>query len=38
MVPGLLNSFGIFQVYYEREILKGTSASAISWVGSIQVS
>ena len=35
--PGLLNSFGVFQVYYQRQILEGTSASVISWIGSIQV-
>ena len=34
---GLLNSFGVFQVYYQRQILEGTSASVISWIGSIQV-
>ncbi|KAL8734405.1 MAG: hypothetical protein Q9181_003226 [Wetmoreana brouardii] len=34
---GLLNSFGIFQVYYQESILRGTSASTISWMGSIQL-
>ena len=32
---GLVNSFGVYQAYYEAT-LPGTSASAISWVGSIQ--
>ncbi|VDB97969.1 unnamed protein product [Peniophora sp. CBMAI 1063] len=32
---GTFNTFGAFQTYYEEELLKGTSASAISWVGSI---
>jgi MFS family permease len=34
---GLLNSYGVFQNYYETELLAGTSASVISWVGSVQV-
>lgn len=34
---GLLNSFGTFQVYYGEKFLKGTSASTISWIGSLQV-
>ena len=32
---GLVNSFGVYQAYYETS-LEGASASAISWVGSIQ--
>lgn len=32
---GLVNSFGVYQAYYEAT-LEGVSASAISWVGSIQ--
>ncbi|KAI1850981.1 hypothetical protein JX266_003646 [Neoarthrinium moseri] len=33
---GLLNTFGVFQTYYEKELLRDSSASAISWIGSIQ--
>ncbi len=32
---GLVNSFGVYQAYYERTLV-GTSASDISWVGSVQ--
>ncbi|KAI1073660.1 MFS general substrate transporter [Whalleya microplaca] len=32
---GLVNTFGIYQTYYEHS-LTGTSSSDISWVGSIQ--
>ncbi|MDB5910537.1 MAG: hypothetical protein JWP34_4651 [Massilia sp.] len=36
---GLVNSFGVYQTYYETSLLAGrTSASAISWIGSIQAS
>ncbi|OLN81044.1 Riboflavin transporter MCH5-like protein 18 [Colletotrichum chlorophyti] len=34
---GLLNGFGAFQTYYERSVLSNESASAISWIGSVQV-
>ena len=33
---GNFNAFGAFQTYYEEELLLGTSASAISWIGSIE--
>ena len=33
---GLINSFGVFQTYYERDLLHGTSSSEIAWIGSIQ--
>ncbi|KAH7353922.1 major facilitator superfamily transporter [Plectosphaerella cucumerina] len=33
---GLVNTFGVFQDFYERELLVGVSASDISWVGSLQ--
>ncbi|PKI83523.1 hypothetical protein MVES1_002878 [Malassezia vespertilionis] len=33
---GIINSFGIFQTYYEGSILEDKSASSISWIGSIQ--
>ncbi|KAK7413912.1 hypothetical protein QQX98_007179 [Neonectria punicea] len=32
---GLAGTFGIYQTYYERELLPNSSASAISWVGSL---
>ncbi|KAI0000612.1 MFS general substrate transporter [Xylariaceae sp. FL0662B] len=32
---GIVNSFGVYQTYYEQN-LSGTSSSDISWVGSIQ--
>ncbi|KAF3481034.1 uncharacterized protein GIQ15_03793 [Arthroderma uncinatum] len=34
---GLLNSFGTFQTYYQNELLKQSTPSAISWIGSIQL-
>ncbi|MDI1492935.1 MAG: hypothetical protein OHK93_004718 [Ramalina farinacea] len=33
---GLINSFGIFQSYYELTLLRDESSSRISWIGSIQ--
>ncbi|RYP45333.1 hypothetical protein DL768_008317 [Monosporascus sp. mg162] len=33
---GLIGSFGVFQTYYETELLRDHSSSAISWVGSLQ--
>ena len=33
---GLINSFGIFQAFYETTLLKDRSPSDISWIGSIQ--
>ncbi|KAI1261262.1 MFS general substrate transporter [Xylariaceae sp. FL1019] len=33
---GLLNSFGVYQTYYETTLLASQSASDISWIGSIQ--
>ncbi|KAK6515963.1 hypothetical protein TWF281_004554 [Arthrobotrys megalospora] len=33
---GFVNSFGVYQNYYATEHLKGTPASNISWIGSIQ--
>ncbi|KAH8906314.1 MFS general substrate transporter [Coniochaeta sp. PMI_546] len=36
---GLVNTFGVYQTYYETTLLAGrTSSSAISWIGSIQAS
>ncbi|KAF2718850.1 MFS general substrate transporter [Polychaeton citri CBS 116435] len=33
---GLINSFGVFQAFYETGILTSSSPSDISWIGSIQ--
>ncbi|KAK0735064.1 major facilitator superfamily domain-containing protein [Lasiosphaeria miniovina] len=33
---GLINTFGVYQSYYEADLLKSNSASEISWVGSAQ--
>ncbi|KAH8682673.1 major facilitator superfamily domain-containing protein [Xylariales sp. PMI_506] len=33
---GLINSFGVFQTYYETELLSSRSSSDISWIGSLQ--
>jgi len=33
---GLLNIYGIFQTYYENELLRDSSPSAIAWIGSAQ--
>ncbi|KAG4273361.1 hypothetical protein FPRO04_09725 [Fusarium proliferatum] len=35
---GLANSFGVFQTYYETTLLRQHSLSAISWIGTLQVS
>ncbi|KAL6799974.1 putative MFS monocarboxylate transporter [Trichoderma sp. SZMC 28012] len=33
---GLINTFGVFQTFYEQYILSHHSPSAIAWIGSIQ--
>ena len=33
---GIVNSFGVYQSYYENELLSTSSPSQISWIGSIQ--
>lgn len=33
---GLVNSYGVFQTYYETDLLSENSSSAISWIGSVQ--
>lgn len=33
---GIVNTFGIYQTYYETGILASSSASDISWIGSVQ--
>ncbi|CAA7271142.1 unnamed protein product [Cyclocybe aegerita] len=35
---GFVNAWGVFQSYYETDILKDTPASNIAWIGSIQYS
>ncbi|KAI9676087.1 MAG: hypothetical protein M1817_000830 [Caeruleum heppii] len=34
---GFLNSYGTFQAFYQDHHLRGTSPSAISWIGSLQL-
>ncbi|PWY85085.1 MFS general substrate transporter, partial [Aspergillus heteromorphus CBS 117.55] len=33
---GVVNTFGVFQSYYEETLLSNYSASAISWIGTVQ--
>jgi MFS family permease len=33
---GLVNSFGVYQTYYETTLLTTSTSSAISWIGSVQ--
>ncbi|KAL9080224.1 MAG: hypothetical protein Q9157_000946 [Trypethelium eluteriae] len=33
---GLVNSFGIYQAYYETSVLKNFSSSSIAWIGTVQ--
>lgn len=33
---GLVNSYGVFQTYYETDLLPNESSSSISWIGSVQ--
>ena len=33
---GLVNSYGVFQAYYETKLLPDQSSSSISWIGSLQ--
>ncbi|KAF8227102.1 MFS general substrate transporter [Tricholoma matsutake] len=35
---GFVNSWGVFQEYYQQHLLKGTPPSNIAWIGSIQYS
>ncbi len=38
ILRGVVNSFGVYQTYYESDLLSTTtSASQISWIGSLQV-
>ncbi|KAF2164712.1 hypothetical protein M409DRAFT_25106 [Zasmidium cellare ATCC 36951] len=34
---GFVNTFGVYQTYYELDLLRTSSASDISWIGSFQV-
>ncbi|KAJ7352024.1 MFS general substrate transporter [Mycena albidolilacea] len=34
---GYVNSWGVFQAYYELHLLKGNSSSTIAWIGSVQI-
>ncbi|KAF2658528.1 putative monocarboxylate transporter [Lophiostoma macrostomum CBS 122681] len=33
---GFLGTYGVYQTYYTTHVLRGFSASAISWIGSVQ--
>jgi len=33
---GIINSYGVYQKYYETDLLRSTSSSNISWIGSAQ--
>ncbi|ETS82739.1 hypothetical protein PFICI_04615 [Pestalotiopsis fici W106-1] len=33
---GIINSFGVFQTYYEQDLLASSDSSDISWIGSLQ--
>lgn len=33
---GMVNTFGVFQTYYEQTLLPEYSASSISWIGTVQ--
>lgn len=33
---GLVNTYGVFQTYYENTLLTTSSSSSISWIGSLQ--
>jgi MFS family permease len=33
---GVINTFGVYQTYYEGHILTSSTPSAISWIGSVQ--
>src|SRR5258707_11324010 len=36
LVRGFTLSFGVFQTYYQHNFLSSSSASAISWIGTVQ--
>ncbi|PKX91449.1 MFS general substrate transporter [Aspergillus novofumigatus IBT 16806] len=33
---GVVNTFGVYQTYYETDLLHGHSPSSISWIGTVQ--
>ncbi|RAH78996.1 MFS monocarboxylate transporter [Aspergillus japonicus CBS 114.51] len=33
---GLLNAYGVFQSYYQSDLIPGYSSSAITWIGTVQ--
>ncbi|GAB1205145.1 hypothetical protein APSETT445_003815 [Aspergillus pseudonomiae] len=33
---GVVNTFGVYQTYYETDLLQGHSPSSISWIGTVQ--
>lgn len=33
---GVINSYGVYQTYYEQSFLRSSGSSAISWIGSLQ--
>ncbi|KAL7936149.1 major facilitator superfamily domain-containing protein [Trichoderma chlorosporum] len=33
---GIINAFGVFETYYEQQILSDISPSSIAWIGSVQ--
>ncbi|KAF2097887.1 MFS general substrate transporter [Rhizodiscina lignyota] len=33
---GIINTFGVYQTYYQEELLSSNSPSSIAWIGSIQ--
>ncbi|KAI8975863.1 MFS general substrate transporter [Trametes punicea] len=33
---GFVNAWGVFQAYYEEQVLVGTSPSTVAWIGSVQ--
>lgn len=34
---GLVNTFGVYQTYYQLDLLSSSTPSEISWIGSLQV-
>lgn len=34
---GWLNSIGVFQQYYQKELLRGQNSSTVSWIPSLQI-
>ena len=36
LLRGIVNTFGAYQTYYQSDLLKSKSESAISWIGTVQ--